>query len=345
MPPLSRQNNFDFMRLLFAVFVMVSHSYWVTGSYKSEILLSATGGQIDLGALGVKGFFIVSGFLIFQSLERSRSIFDFLRKRFLRIFPALVVMCIVVMLVVPFFYSGGGSIFRQRTYWLFPAKALSLYWFKIYIAGVFATHPNKEINTPLWSLCYEFTCYLLLALLFFVRKPKVRLALVLLAFYATWYLASFKYYWLNGPLFSHLNMYSYYFYDLACFFLSGAVLSFFVWKNIRFRYVLIMILVCLVLLSLHYQVFYFTKYAFLPIIVILFGTGSIAGIRGLGDRFGDLSYGVYIYGWLIQQMLYALFSPGVLSISLLAIPLAFLAGWLSWKFVEKPALRFKQFRI
>lgn len=66
-----RGNNFDFLRFSFALFVVISHSYPLSGSdLSNQWFLKITNNQIELSSLGLNGFFILSGYLIFQSLDR-----------------------------------------------------------------------------------------------------------------------------------------------------------------------------------------------------------------------------------------------------------------------------------
>lgn len=340
----SRKNNFDALRLLFATFVVISHSFWINGKYNSEIFNFLTDSQIDLGALGVKGFFVTSGFLIFKSLERSKTLAEFYIKRFLRIYPALAVMCAIVMFTAPFIYHGNVPLLQNRSYWLFPVKVLSLFQFKIYMSGIFTGHPSKVVNMPLWTLCYEVSCYLVISFLWFIKSKKIRFYLLSAAFFSFWYLASFRYFMLNQYVFSHFNMFSYYFYDLAAFFTAGAVLSFFDFSKVKYRFSFILLLITVCALSIYFHTFFLLKYLFLPLIVILAGTFTKGKFAGLSQKFGDVSYGVYIYGWLIQQLLFEFFKLNVWPLTVFAIPLSYVVGWFSWNFVEKRALLLKKKR-
>lgn len=343
MIPISRINNFDILRLLFATFVVISHSYWINGKYDVEVLNALTNQQIDLGALGVKGFFVISGFLVFNSLERSKTLMQFLAKRFLRIFPALIVMTMFIMFIMPLVYEGRTSVFSERSYWTFPAKVLMLFQFKVYVGGIFADHPMKEINMSLWTLCYEVACYLILSLLVFVRSKSLRFYLILAAFFGAWYSSAFRHLWLNERVFAHFNMYSYYFWDLACFFSAGALMAHFDFSRIQFRFGIVFLAVLGCILSVYFNLFYIFKYLFIPFVVILTGTYGKGIFINLENKFGDISYGVYIYGWFIQQVLYEFFKLDVVPLTLVALILVYPIGWLSWKFVEKPALKLKRF--
>ena len=81
-------NNFDFLRLLFAVWVIITHSYPLTGQPEQDLLWKITNGQTAFSYISVRGFFAISGYLIIQSLLRSNNLMDYYWKRILRIFPA-----------------------------------------------------------------------------------------------------------------------------------------------------------------------------------------------------------------------------------------------------------------
>jgi peptidoglycan/LPS O-acetylase OafA/YrhL len=86
-----RGNAIGFLRLAFAVTVIVSH-IWPLGGYGPDP------GRADnnLGILAVEGFFALSGFLITRSASRAPSVGRFLWHRCLRIFPGFWVSLVVV---------------------------------------------------------------------------------------------------------------------------------------------------------------------------------------------------------------------------------------------------------
>ncbi|TFF34045.1 acyltransferase family protein [Mucilaginibacter psychrotolerans] len=71
-----RNNNFDLLRFTAAVMVIFSHTYLVNGQFSNEPLQKLIG-FIDFGALGVKIFFIISGYLITKSLYRQPTLGSF----------------------------------------------------------------------------------------------------------------------------------------------------------------------------------------------------------------------------------------------------------------------------
>ena len=104
-----RLNNIDFLRLALALLVVFSHSFpLMHGSDAPEPLGRLTRGQATGGTIAVDAFFILSGFLITASYERSGSLLSFLKKRIARIYPGfLVVSVLAAVCFVPF---GGGQV-------------------------------------------------------------------------------------------------------------------------------------------------------------------------------------------------------------------------------------------
>lgn len=149
-----RTNNFDFLRLALAVLVIFSHSYPLgLGSERDEPMMRWTHGQITGGGVAVDLFFVMSGFLISASASRSRGVLEFMRKRVARIYPAFVVAAVltaaVVVRVAGGHWTGVGN---------FLAQTLRLREFGY--AGAFAgnAYPGA-INGSVWSVQYEFWCY------------------------------------------------------------------------------------------------------------------------------------------------------------------------------------------
>ena len=166
---LGRENNIDFLRFFLAGVVIFSHSYpLLWGTNRREPIWLATGGQRTGGELAVDGFFILSGFLIARSWLSSRGTGDYLLRRALRIYPAFIVAIL---------FSGlmAGPLIQDSpsTYW----RAFS--WSEFVPEGInlrFSTPPSlKTVNGSLWTIRYEFMCYLAVAVFglcgFFSRRP------------------------------------------------------------------------------------------------------------------------------------------------------------------------------
>ena len=182
-----RDNNFDFLRFLFALLVIFSHSFAVLyngtwGAY--DPLLHLTRGQLALGGGAVDGFFLISGFLITQSWARSRGAGDYARKRARRILPALaVVLAVTVFIIGPLATSLPlASYFRQpRTWAYFGMMGTRNLHRTDALPGVFTHNPLAgRVNGSLWTIRCEGLCYLLVAALG-LRGGLGRRAAVLLA--------------------------------------------------------------------------------------------------------------------------------------------------------------------
>lgn len=168
LPPWARperqgSNYIDLLRLLLASLVIVGHSYdLTTGRMHSDPLGSLTHGATSLASLAVDGFFTLSGFLISASFLRSRSFWDFLRKRVRRIYPGfLVANALAPLAAVALGLAGGGAI---RLGWeLVRYAGYSALLGEYSPPQPFPGNVNHLFNGSLWTIRYEFLCYLLCA--------------------------------------------------------------------------------------------------------------------------------------------------------------------------------------
>ena len=332
----ARDNNFDLLRLLAAICVIFSHCFLIAeGSDAHEPLILLTGRQSILGLAGVFVFFTISGFLVTQSFEATGSPLRFLAKRALRIFPGLF-----AALVTAGFALGSlvttlplGAYFRRpEIYGYVVGNALLNVGIHELPGVMFVDNPvGLEINGSLWSLRYEFMMYLMVLGLGALRLLRLPVLLALLAlglaclqFDALDFLGTWG--WLLG------------------FFAVGMVLY-----KLRHTRIFDGRLAALALGGLALSV---PLRQFIPLFPLFGGYLAIylALERRLpvipAARFGDLSYGLYIYGWPVTAtVMYA--TGGTLSwqrLFLLSLPVALGVAWLSWRFVEEPFLRLKSRR-
>jgi peptidoglycan/LPS O-acetylase OafA/YrhL len=168
-----KNNNFDFLRFVFALFVVVSHSYELSGNSETLSWVNKiSNGQIIFSQIGLSGFFVISGFFIFKSLNRSNSLLDYFKKRILRIFPALFFVLLISIALVFFLYKGNTPFFKNPETYSYFLYNFSLYKFQGGIKGVFDSNPYHSINGSLWTIRYEFCLYMVLSLLYYFRKKK-----------------------------------------------------------------------------------------------------------------------------------------------------------------------------
>ena len=336
LPPIGaadhRVNNLNLLRMLAASAVIVSHSYPISlGPGTIEPLEPIL--QYSLGAVAVKVFFAISGFLIMMSFERRRSLLDFAVARFLRLIPALVVVAVITaFLIGPLFTSLGlPAYFSHWRTLIYVPQTASMLTGPAGLPGVFTGTPYPGINGPLWTLHYELACYIFLAvagLLGFFRGRRFIFLIILYAcFYALMRLvfpAHEAYAFLSLPFVVGMALYRYR--DII---------------RLRWQIFLLLVAVAALLGLANFAAFEASTIA-LSYGTLWFGFLRVPALLSY-NRLGDYSYGVYIYGWPMQQMTITLL-PGATPLQVMAIafPAALACAILSWTFVERPALQMKR---
>jgi peptidoglycan/LPS O-acetylase OafA/YrhL len=333
------KDNFEAVRLLASIAVIYGHAHALTGVASNGVFGST------IQALAVKVFFVVSGFLVSESWRRDPSAIRYLSRRALRIFPALVVVTISSIIVAGPILTKLPlqEYFTNSWTWTYLGNILLRPSYSL--PGVFADniYPSA-VNGSLWTLPVEFAMYLALPAIALVgRGLRFRVAggCILLCI-ASLYLVRFT----PGPLravFYGTDWISAL--DVAPFFLLGAV-----WQIVLpRRFLSSQSALLLVLLSATLPLGRITDevalYLILPYAVLSFATATPAVFGWLG-RFGDFSYGIYIYGFFVQQTIaHYLKTDGrpLLNFSL-ALPVTLLLAASSWHIVEKPFLRLKPTR-
>lgn len=336
-----RKNNFDFLRLLLASFVIITHAYPLSGLPECDWLCQVSGGQALLSKVGVEGFFVLSGYLIYQSLSRSANVLDYFWKRSLRIFPALLLVLTLTVVLAPFVYQGAVPYWQQRSVWTYVPNNIIMYRTQFGIQGVFEHNPFKTvINGSLWTIRYEFTMYILLALLLPLRRYKQRMKLGLFCLLGLLIAGHFiAPDWISST--STLNQSLY---ELGGLFVAGALLASFEIEQIKYKQFVLIVCFLLLGVSMCLNIYKPVHYVLLPVVIILFGHGATPIIREVGARLGDLSYGVYIYAFPVQQAVVYFFKPSYLGVISWGIGCSYILAFLSWHLVEKRVLKLKRFR-
>lgn len=337
-------NNFDALRLLAALAVLVSHSYPLT-RHGADPLARWTQGQTDGGSAAVAAFFVISGFLVTRSVL-SRDPGQYVRARLLRILPALLVVVVVQTFVIgPVFttlpwrdYLGDAQTFAGL-------RNASVFDLRNTLPGVFAANPYPDVvNGSLWTLPVECGVYLVLpvlALLGLLRPPFVGVgaALALVAAFpgAAWLGFSYA---APGPFI----LWSVPFYPaLVCLssFLMGAA----IWAH-RDAVPLSGGLAICCLIAMYASIGTisagFVFHLVFPYLV-LYAALARPCTQDLLRPLGDISYGVYLYAFPVQQAVVA-WQHGAIGphrLALLAAPIVLACGVLSCRLVERPALRLK----
>ncbi|MES2645399.1 MAG: acyltransferase [Bacteroidota bacterium] len=353
-----RRNNFDLIRFLLAISVMFTHAFGIHQNGRSEPLKLLSNNQLTVGIFAVNFFFIISGFLVLQSWRHSKGVIDFLVKRILRIYPAFIVVCILSAFV--FCPLGNGNSTNPFLHWKSYVSQIEYYklFYSIFflsspeIPATFASSPfTQEINTSLWTIWYEFVCYLVLMAMGVFKVFNFKLVpLVLFVFAIVFYILDFnsEYFEIMNRRVSIISEYAieriHNLGRLIMFFLGGTCFYYYRAYIPKSRWLLLLSIVVLVLnLQLIRQI-EIAQVIFGSYLLFYFAFTTKINASKFA-KYGDFSYGIYLYGWPVQQLVIIYFGDklslaGTLFCSLLiVIPLAML----SWHLIEKQFLKFKHF--
>ncbi|SCG61701.1 acyltransferase family protein [Micromonospora humi] len=361
-----RANGFGALRLAFALAVVLSHSAAL--GFGRPLLH-----RVDLGALAVAGFFTISGFLVVGSARRS-SVPRFLWHRALRIWPGLWACLLVTGLVVApvlhlerhgtldgLWRGPGGVLDYLRQNWWGGLRQFGIADLLVGDTPYWRWQGGNTLNGSLWTLAYEIYCYLAVAVLAALTVLRRQLRwLVLLAAIAVFGVLCWNYLrqgiWTVGavgplPLLGALEKTYLLWYGFL--FLVGGVAELY-----RDRLPINDLLGLLALVAVGWlavrgsfvgpgpaavdRAFFAPALLAYGYAVLWLAVRLPAPLHRVG-RTHDYSYGVYIYSFLVQQVLAKAGVQAVGPVGFLVASAVLSIGlaMLSWHLVEKPALRLK----
>lgn len=329
MHPRLKANNFDLLRFLFAGTVVLVHAHVLSGHPDLQLLSAALSSEV-----AVRGFFVVSGILVFMSFENSRSLGSYTEKRIRRIYPAYFV---AVML---------GALFLVTLSTVAPADYFSLEWVKYVLAnlvflnfiqgtlpGVFPDNIFREVNGALWTLKIE--------VMFYAVIPVIVLAC-----------RRFGCLWVLAIIYAASALYTYILTGLAettgspvyvvlarqlpgqlTYFISGALIYYYLDVFEKHLLKFLIPAICVLIAHKFYPLPVLEPLA-LATVVAFFGFFLYAGNFG---KHGDFSYGIYILHFPILQVLVhtGFFERSPYFALAVACVLVMGAAVLMWNFVEK----------
>ncbi|MGP5226439.1 MULTISPECIES: acyltransferase family protein [Micrococcaceae] len=322
----AKSNGLNSIRLIMAVGVIVYHSFPITGT----VIAYGPVHQL-LGQIFVDAFFAISGYLIVGSWVRRPQFFEYILARVLRIMPAYY----VCLLVTGFIFVPVYLLLTQGSWtsWLsdsaeYVRSNFALWQNQYNIGSTLGEVPYPNVwNGSLWTLAWEFLCYLGVLALGLTRLLSKRICLVLfVACLATSCLVTFtevSHFWLNNGS------------RFGLMFLAGALIYFYQDRLVATRAALIAasIVVCGSMFLPDYRIIAALPLAYSCITLGGFLKHSIFRLKN------DISYGVYIYAFPIQQLLAVtgFYAAGVGPFAIVAmiITICFATG--SWFAIEKPA--------
>jgi len=325
-------NNLDLVRIILACMVILGHTSTLNGATIDPFNYISRFTELENPtSLAVKLFFFISGLVVANSLLKSKSAFSFLIARFFRLMPALFVTLVVTALIIGPIVTAAplAKYFSHEHTYLYIYKNM-VFDFWAFLPWVFENNAQRQwVNGSLWTLAYEVSCYLFLLGTFLVFNKQTR--------FMTWVavvviIDSFSpvkllFGWMGtnpdivllppvfafGTLFAinaekiklDLNM------------VLGFLLAYFTFRGTPFAHLLFIMLCSVAVLYLS------SRKLFIKLKPKL-----------------DISYGVYLWGFVIQQTMY--YYLGNINSGLhflLSVVLAAIAGTLSSIIVEKPFIR------
>ncbi len=329
---MARYPNFDFLRLGAALSVLFSHAFLIAeGTQAHEPLVMLSGNQGILGLLGVFVFFTMSGFLVTQSFESTGSPLRFLAARLLRIYPALIICLAICILAL------GASVttlplaeyLRHPDTWRFLRANLLMQSFDESLPGVvFVDNAvGTVVGGSFWSLRFEVYFYLMVLALGALRLLDRRCAVILLAAG----LAASYFDWLGG------------FGWLLPYFAIGMVMYYSTRTRLPSGVLAIAAALGIVATIILGQMLF--AFALLGGYLTIYLATSRSIVLPRAARFGDLSYGLYIYGWPVEAGVAHAFGGTAAwwQVFALGTAISLILAFISWHVIERPALRLKKF--
>lgn len=327
----NRPSGFDYLRLVLSLGVIAWHAHWLCygvdpekGSWADRILTPLAWSIVPL-------FFALSGFLVAGSMERARTLIGFMGLRAFRIVPALSMEVLLSALILgPIFTALPlTEYYSDREFYIYFLNIIGEIHY--YLPGVFKDNPVTKVNGQLWTIPYELVCYVAIAAFavsgIFFRKH------LLLVILGVCYLLQ---------LANQLHVFS----DQAVDASRYAVVIAFIAGLVIFRYrtaikwsvglFCLSAIVSFVLLSIPHGI----DFSGLPVAYVASYLGLLNPAKKTWLLKGDYSYGLYLYGYPIQQALVAavpLATVWYWNLAL-AVPAALVVAVLSWHLVEKPVL-------
>lgn len=339
-----RDNNYNLLRFLAAVLVMWSHCFPLLNSERGDWLTEKF--NLSFGELAVDVFFVTSGFLITRSFVNGESNSQYLLNRLFRIYPALITSVLLCVFVLgPIFTNLDlkSYLYNFHNYKFLLKNTTLFFGLEWNLEGVFLDnyYPNV-INGSLWTLPYELRLYLFICIIgngvrYFTNKiiteSKVRVGMmILMMLFFTVYIYKYLLEFRIGNSFR-----------LYILFFIGAVYYLFQDK-VKLKATVAIVMLTTFLLLKYFGIEKISHIVYLIILpYLVFYLAYIPkGFCRDFNKFGDYSYGLYIYAFPIQQVIVAIFAKLTeVELFTYSFMITLLIAVLSWHFVEKKAMNYR----
>lgn len=327
-----RSTGFDYVRIVLAIAIIAWHSVLVTMGPAAEIPFYSGPLRPMLHFL-VPSFFALSGYLVAGSLLRTDHLPTFLALRVLRIFPALCCEVVISALIIgPLLTTLPlADYFADRGFHRYFYNAIGE--IRYFLPGVFASNMTATVNVQLWTIPYELKCYIGISLVSWLtlhRRPRLFVALLIAA----------------TLLLTVMNYSHFWVMDYARRPTGRSVMLAFLWgvafHLLRTKIPHSIYLFCAALAA-SWMFLQQPETEFLASPALAYVTVYV-GLLQIRRTFlllaGDISYGIYLYGFVIQQAVYQLL-PNYRAWHenfLISLAISCVFGYVSWVSVESPVL-------
>lgn len=332
----SHGDNFHLLRLVFASLVAGYHMLWLSGVEAWAPLIPAAALAAEIG---VQGFFIVSGYLVAGSLERSATLGVYAEKRVRRLYPAyatVIICCAIAALAAsPAARDDFGAVLGYLGW-----NLVFLNFMQPELPGLFQDNPIQVVNGALWTLKIEVMFYIALPVLAQALRAadRWRWAVIALIYVCAeaWRMGLRDLG--QGDVTSLVHLLSHQLPGQMSFFVTGVALYLLRERISRF-WGAAPLGAALLAASVIWPEAEPLRAAGLGLLAIWFAIGAGFGLNAA--RFGDFSYGVYIVHFPVVQ---GLTMAGVFALSPWigaagAVVLTLTLAMLLWRLVERPFLR------
>jgi peptidoglycan/LPS O-acetylase OafA/YrhL len=332
----NRHNNFTLIRILFAWAVLYGHAFVLqktTGI--SDPLNIIFKGSTSIGTISVCSFFAISGYLVTASYIK-RGFIDYTISRILRIFPALTVCVLISTFLLGLAVTNLDSssyLSDKRTY-SYLVNIIGFWKIEFNLPEVFTENYKNSVNGSLWTIIVELRCYILLAILglfgLLTHKITANFTLLALLLFGIEYFSDLPL--LGIGIRGGWPVPSLYFLIGIFFYINREHI------NLDFR---LAVLAVIILYASFGQKWYLYVSPLSSVYLIFYVAYSTPFIN-LDKKIGDISYGIYIYAFPLQQVVASLFPDfrpfeNCIFSTVIVFPIAYL----SWHYIEKPILNLK----
>ena len=340
----NRNNSLNLLRLIFASFVLIAHSFGVL-----SVQNNLPGPINCILWLAVPCFFVVSGYLITASAIKN-DFKTFFKKRFARIYPAyFVCLIMIVILFAPIAYvlqfnTLDGYLTQNPSPLKFLILNLPLFLINPKIGLTLTAINGGSWNGSIWTLIFEFGCYIAIALIvkLIVQFRKDKLVKIIFGIYLLLIFTSLFYPRPEGI--AQRNIFDLFAVAINLFsiFLGGSIIYLIKDKLVFNKKLLSLAIVfCILIMSTMHKHLANEICAIPMLYIILYISLKLKSPKFIQEN--DISYGIYIYACPIQCLIALIMvvygcSVNIWIYNVVCFIVTSIFALFSWFIVEKPIL-------